>query len=221
MQIMRELTQKDYVDNVALIHKVARGCFARLQAIGVALDYDDVFQELSLTFVKAWRQFDSNKGYQFSTYFVVGARHEFNRFVAKAVAERVEHGVRSLEEMNDWADGDGSLTIEETISGGDLDQVERLLVIERMEQLSKSLSPLSKLVLEWLVTPPAELEREVVAGVRHAHLSRATHGVMRRARTDVSIGSILAFIKMIDPAAVSNDEVVKTRKELNKLMEIA
>lgn len=215
---MRVLTEQDYLANRGLIQKVARGCYARCQAVGLALDYEDVVQELSLTFVKAWRQFDPSRGFQFSTYYVMAARHQFNRFIDKLMEERVEHGVRSVEEISSWCSDDGeALSMAEVIASDELGPEARAMLAQRMEQLQKRLKPLTQVVLQWLVKPPLELSVELAAVAAHANVGRE-QGRTIRPRVEVTAQTILAFLQLLDPEHITRGKVQETRRELDLLL---
>lgn len=213
---MRQITTAEYEANVGLIHNVARACFARVQAVGVAMDYEDVFQELSVTFVKAWARFDETKGNRFSTYFVTAARNEFNRHVEKMVAERAEHGVRSVEEMSSSDDGDDDWALDQ-IAGASPDPLARAEAKEMLERLDRRLRPLTKLALDWLMNPPEELERELKASQQHVEFAR-TFGLPMRRPTDITIGGVLWFLHMLNPQAVSKQDIRDTREELDLVL---
>jgi hypothetical protein len=218
---VRELTQADYLANTGLVHKIAGPCYRRALATGIAIDYDDVVGELTLAFVKSWQKFDESKGLKFSTYFTVAAHHQFNRFIEKQVAERMEHGVRSIEEINSWGSAgntDGTLTMEDVLPCAALTPEQRVSAQQQMEVLGRRLTPLTKLVLEWLLNPPPELSREVEAAVQHAVYSRAQGYNARVADNDVSVRAILKFIAMVKPGEITKDQIAETKEELTWLL---
>lgn len=87
-----------------LLHKFARKGYGRLTQAGVSVDYEDVFQEMSLTYVKAVKNFKPEMGYSFSAYLGQAIWHEFNRVAEAEIAHRLK--INSIEDASDGTDAD-------------------------------------------------------------------------------------------------------------------
>lgn len=94
---------KFYADNTGLIHQVARKGYARMSAIGANLDYEDLFQELSITFIKSYEALDVERNGKFSTYFFMAARNRINALAEDFEMERL--GLRTVRRKEIGADG--------------------------------------------------------------------------------------------------------------------
>jgi DNA-directed RNA polymerase specialized sigma24 family protein len=123
---------KFYADNLGLIHTVARKGYNRMYAIGAGIDYEDLVQELSVTFIRAFNGMKDDRA-KFATYFTRSALNRINALAEDFEVERlgikttrnkilgvqVEVGVKpkdkwvkevtqvhsgcsSVEEMSDW-----------------------------------------------------------------------------------------------------------------------
>jgi RNA polymerase sigma factor (sigma-70 family) len=168
-----------YAQNSGLIYKIARRAYLRMIAIGAAIEFDDLAQDLTVTFIRAYDTFDESRGVKFSTYFMRCALNCVNPIARRFETERIELGIRSVEEL-DMTSGEGGLSVAERIASDDLtpeQTAEWNGIIERMET---QLSPLASLILRWLVEPPDFLEREQCAQCAHAEYARS-RGIERRA----------------------------------------
>lgn len=79
-----------FEENIGLVHFQAKRGYAWAQGAGLALDYDDIFQEASVAFLLAAEGFDPERGIKFSAYYTTAA---FSRF-QKAIG--VMTGVKNL-----------------------------------------------------------------------------------------------------------------------------
>ena len=79
-----------FKDNVGLVHNQAKQGFKWAQGAGLALDYDDMFQEASLAFVLAAETYDPESGFKFSAYYTKAAFSQFRKTIG------VMSGVKNL-----------------------------------------------------------------------------------------------------------------------------
>ena len=205
-----------YKANLGLVHAVSRKGFGRLMAARVTIDYEDVFQEMSVVFLKAFEGFDESKGFKFSTYYFMCAYNRLNRWAQDMIEERLEHGVVSVEELNDSSElGDMDLgsTLEE-FTDPSSDPESSYRVQELLEYMAKTLSPLAKLILEWSVTPPEEIVTEVRKAHHYAEYGRSK-GYNVRCMVQVSPRYVAGFVRMI--SNVSQPEVARALKEIEDM----
>lgn len=189
-----ERTELDryYRENVGLIHVVAKKGWGRLQRVGAQYPYEDIYQELSITFIKAFDGFNDNLGNKFSTYFVTSAQHHVNKIVKAYEIERMELKMRSVEEMASWSeDGEGSEC--DLVASEDLTPEERCEFMESIEAMEAKLSPLAMQILTLALDPPEFLEREFHAASSHAKCSRDS-GTEKRATRSLNVAFVCDFL---------------------------
>lgn len=74
----------NFKDHERLVHMLARKGYARLQALKISvLDYEDVFQEMSMSFVRAADKWNPDFGTSFTAYFGRAAFNDFNKVVER------------------------------------------------------------------------------------------------------------------------------------------
>jgi RNA polymerase sigma factor (sigma-70 family) len=201
-----------YKANVNLVHAVARKGHARLTAANVGIDYEDVFQEMSVVFLKAYEHFDASLGFQFSTFFYRSAYNRLNKWATDLIDERLKHGVVSIDELND--SGDGESALEEVLMVDPETPEENCRVTQLLEHIARTLSPLANLILTWAVAPPKELLDEVRKVELNAEFGRSI-GLNVRCMTTVNPRFVSRFIQMISD--VSQAEINKALKEIDTL----
>lgn len=69
----------------------------RVEALGLPMSYDDVFQELCLSYVHAKKAWKPEGGAKFITYCVYAAQNNFNLAIKKMARDRVEMGMNPIE----------------------------------------------------------------------------------------------------------------------------
>lgn len=205
-----------YKANMGLVHVVSRKGFSRMAAAKVVIDYEDVFQEMSIVFLKAFEGFDESRGFKFSTYFFMCAYNRLNRWAQDLIEERLKHGVVSIEELGHNLDGDdidmGSMM--QDMSDPSADPESSYRVRELLEHMATKLSPLAALILEWSIAPPKEVMVEVRKAHQYAEYGRSK-GHNSRCMVQVSPRYVASFIRMVSDA--SQPEVTKALRELEEL----
>ncbi len=91
----------------ALLYKVAYRCFARVQAMGIGMTFDDVMQEMNLSYVMAKEQWNPERGVLFSTYLTTACYRNFNERIRRAEVERRNLGLVNFTDMQPRAGGHG------------------------------------------------------------------------------------------------------------------
>lgn len=82
-----------------LLAKVAAKCFARVQAMGLGMTFDDVRQEMNVSYVMAKKLWDSERGILFSTYLTTACYRNFNDRIRKAETVRRHLGLVNMTDM--------------------------------------------------------------------------------------------------------------------------
>lgn len=228
-----------YEANVGLIHSVARKGYGRIADIGGSQSYDDLFQELTEVFIKAYDAFDESAGFTFSTYFMTSARNYLNRNAEQVEVERlgvktswfksdevdpktgkqkwksrreqVHQGCSSFEEMSDRA-GVKEADMHEVIPAHTATPEQIASIESDMRELAGALSPLALQMLSFVIDPPDYLEREFEALDAHARLARSMNirGITASGRIDLIFVSSFMERTLGIPAA----ELKKARYEV-------
>lgn len=208
----RSELDKYYAKNVGLVHAVARKGYARLMSIGAAMPYDDVVQEMSIVFIKAFDGYSPELGNKFSSYFTRAAYNQVNEIVKDYSDERIKYGVRSVEEMsehiksNEDIDVDVGSYIVCTRNTPERDAIQN----EAFTRVLGRLSPLATQIVSWMIDPPKLLEGELMARVAHAEFARS-QGVAKRASDSVSIGFVCDVLMRV---GVGEQAIRAARREL-------
>lgn len=210
----RSELDKYYAKNVGLVHSVARKGYGRLVAIGAAMPYDDVVQELSIIFIKAFDGYSPELGHKFSSYFTRAAYNHLNEIVKGYSNERVKHGVRSVEEMSEriksseGIDADVGNYIACTRNTPEREAIQN----ETFAVVLSKLSPLAVQIVSWLIEPPKLVEDELLARIAHAEFARS-QGVAKRAGDSINIGFVCDVLMKV---GVGEQAIRVARRELEK-----
>ena len=205
-----------YKENKGLVHAVSKKGYARLQAAGIGLDYDDVFQEMSVVFLKAYEGFDESLGNRFTTYYYMAAFNKINSWAQKMIDERLRYGVVSIEEMNSKSDGE-DFNLEEILMKDNATPEAIYACSEFVAQIRDQLSPLAFLILEWVVEPPKEFMDELAKAEAHIQYAKSL-GYERRFMNHISPRYVGQFIVML--GGVTESEVRSALAELRNLENI-
>lgn len=154
-----------YESNVRLMHNLAYKAHRKLEAAGYfGMNYDDVFQEVSESYLKALQAFDPTMGFRFSTYFVTSFWRNFAKTM-EAFYKRKPIEAISLNGLMSGEDGD-----DEYIDGAlgmDTDGYQPDDILWQKQAIAYAadrLDGLSKRVLEAMVNPSAELMGQLAEG---------------------------------------------------------
>lgn len=202
-----------YKANVGLVHTVARKGYSRLVSANVGIDYEDVFQEMSVVFLKAFEGFDPSRGFKFSTYFFMSAYNRLNAWAADMIDERLKHGVVSIEELNDGNE-DENYSLSEVLLVDEGTPEHSYRVVELLEHIARSLSPLASLLLTWSVAPPKELMDEIRKAELNAEFGRSL-GLNVRCMASITPRYVGRFLRMVSD--VSQGEIERAIKEIDAL----
>lgn len=235
------MTDLSFKGNVGLVHLIARKCFGWTSALGVSVDYEDVFQDVSMAFVTAATSFDPTQGIKFSAYLTRAAMNEVRKTVGrmtglKRLNESEKEALSKLEADNKQRAANGqeqksnfmglSLTSFEDIRTEEgIDPVEMIesesktpeqILQERQEWMNRvaNLSPLAKLMEDMLRNPPQELLRELDSQYANAKLAVEQGLAEKAVRPYVSLRAVSDFIGMVSD--VSRAELATAESELLK-----
>lgn len=198
-----------YQENKGLIHAVAHQGYGRIISAGVSAEYDDIAQELTEVFFRCLKLFDPNRGIQFSTYFTNSAKNRMQSYVNKAISERVQHGVRSFEELNARLSSDsdeGGPRVEDMLTAGQDEPHKNFEKAQRGKEFVRDLSDLARQVLKWMDRPPEWLREQWVKHVAHIHHA-VDEGFNRRVSEHMSMTFVLDVLEKLGMTGVRAKEL--------------
>lgn len=91
----------EFSDHRDLICKMAQKGWGRLQSAGVVIDFDDVFQEMSISYLKAARCFNPEVGFTFTAYLGRAIWNEFNKFAERLIRDQCGLGLVRVQDIGD------------------------------------------------------------------------------------------------------------------------
>lgn len=235
------MTDLSFKGNVGLVHLIARKCYGWTSALGVSVDYEDVFQDVSVAFVTAATSFDPTQGIKFSAYLTRAAMNEVRKTVGRftglkrlndtekqALAKLDEENkvrVANCQEPKSNFMGLSLTSFEEMRTEEGTDPVEMIesacktpeqILQDRQEWMGRvaNLSPLAKLMEDMLRDPPQELLRELDSQYENAKLAVEKGLAEKAVRPYVSLRAVSDFIGMVSD--VSRAELATAESELLK-----
>lgn len=163
----------NYEEHMGLVHTFARKGWGRMIAAHVNVQYEDVYQEMSIAFLKATKAYDPEKGYSFTAYAGRAIWNEFNRYAKKHIAERMELGLTSMGDLNRNDGEDSSLSIDEFVASPERGPEDNLMRKQEILENLRALSPTAKFLVAQMISPSKELEEAFAA---HQRAVRETEG---------------------------------------------
>lgn len=202
---MTQVDQTSWEANFRLIHMLCRTALGKARALGLMLEYEDMFQECSIVWMKARKSFDPTKGFKFTTYLGSAvARH-----LASMVGEEVFHNARTVR----------GLAAEETfLRRAELDEddpvIGEVMAQDLFDKGIAKLSPVSRMVMRLMTNPPPEIMEELRAYQAKARYARDC-GINRTAPEDLSLAFVLNYILPMHVKMTTTRELA-VRDELSR-----
>ncbi|QFZ84520.1 hypothetical protein GFK26_17985 [Variovorax paradoxus] len=126
----------------AMLTRLAIKSYARVQALKLPMNYEDVRQEMDVYYLQAFKAWRPDGGAKFSSYCTTACMHNFRNRIEKMCEEKRELGMYSIDDrapsMQD-EDGDPMERL-----GADLDDSrpeDRLIARQEMKQRLAGLTP--------------------------------------------------------------------------------
>lgn len=140
----------EFSDHQGLIRMFASKCHRRLVAARVRVEYEDVYQEMCITFVKAARAFDPTLGLTFTAYLGRSILNNFNK-----VATNLINGASVVQPECDFSE---DFNIEE--EAGEIPSVESDYFTRRNgKERFESLSRVAQIIVAEMLQPSPEITR--------------------------------------------------------------
>lgn len=148
---------------------------------GMCESYEDVFQEFSEQFVKAFQKFEPDRGLKFSTMYVnycTNRMRRLNNYSKRDKRSGITHN------FSEFSANDESFSFEQTIMSDYLIPEEKLEAFQEFNFNIGKASPAAQLVLSWLIDTPdfIEVEAKQFFGREEVDLSLRTIAVRTAAR---------------------------------------
>ncbi len=187
--------QTTFEGNYKLLHKLCHSYAKKAKMAGLTLDYDDLYQEACLTWLRARKAFDPSKNFRFTTYMGVAVAHRLGSSLNRAFEDRrilvKQIGLdEDSESQESWLDSIASEV------GAELSPDEEIEREELREAVYLNLSPAARMVLSLMDETPKEVIEELVATQEKSKLGRSL-GIKMKAPRDVSFAFITRQIMPI------------------------
>ena len=178
-----------YEHNKFLIVKIAKKCYARVVEFNLPMDFDDVLQEVRISWWQARESFDPQSGFRFSTYFVRSAYNNMNKVVNRLMRRNPPGTITFDGDINNEG-----FSLDSVIESPDPRPDEVLEMISNAEEVLDGLSDLARLAVEWIVTPPDFLLWEVGAKQEKAKIAENRDGKRRKPPVEVTLPMVVEYI---------------------------
>lgn len=198
-----------YEDHLGLIHKLARRGWGRLTSANVFVDFEDVVQEMSLTYVKAVEKYDPEYGVTFSAYLGRAIWNQFNKVAEKMIDTQVELKMTSLDAMSSNTDGD-DFDVLESIESDELSPEQYVDAMQQFRKNLQSLGPAAKFIVSKLINPSQDLVDALDLAQREAAIKRQ-NGQRACAPREITIAFIAKHYQL------DTKQVAKARKNLTDI----
>lgn len=100
-----------------MLQKLAFNCHKRVTAMGLMeISYEDVMQEMNLTYLMAKERWQPERGIYFSTYLTTACYRNFGAWIRKRELERRNLGMVNFSSMQKFTDDGDAVNFEELAS---------------------------------------------------------------------------------------------------------
>lgn len=153
-----------------LVHTIAFRITQRLETSGLySLGADDVRQELWIVWLKCRERYDPERGANFVTYFYSAALRELNRIINSTYRNTLGIAPLSIQSL---VGEDGEIYGSEVFGSEDGNPERILLERERRDLSMSRLSKPARKLVEYMESPPKDMQDALAASIAHAELER-------------------------------------------------
>lgn len=210
---MTATTNTDYTKHTGLIHTFAKKGYARLMEAKVVIDYEDVFQQMTMTYVKAAQAFDAEKGVGFGAYLGRAIWNEFNRYAEKELGLVVECGMVSADAIK--MGGEDDVHLYDVVESEERTPEENLDRKQQMVRNIRRLNPTAKFLVAQLMSPSQELEAAFDAAMRRSEQLKAEGKIGRLMNSTMTLGFIAEHF------GIKPDALREAKSELQQVYGLA
>jgi len=157
---MTDQSRLNYKDYEGLARWASHKIVARAAASGIALDFNDVLQEVALVWINCTEHFDPARGVKFSNYFGRSALHEYHAICRRLLGANFAHTVS----LNGPAGGEEDESeLGDLVADANAENPETRLI--RDEEAGRLLAgnPLLRRLTELAVRPDPEMQAQLDA----------------------------------------------------------
>ena len=166
---MRFANDGSYLSVEAMLTRLATRCMGRVYELDLPMTYDDVRQEMDMTYLQAFKAWNPEGGARFGTYLHTACLNNFRHRVEKMIEERREMGMYSIDSKAPIMDGDDSDPREriQTLASDDSPEDQLVARQELCERL-KGLTPKAQRFVTALLLSQTKGERMTFKGIAKA-----------------------------------------------------
>ncbi len=165
-----------FEDHEGLLHRFTKKSYGIVSQFNVSADYDDLFQEACIGYMKALKGYKQELGFTFSAYMGRAVLTHLHRISQRMIRESTGLGTINLEDLAAASEDD--FDVLERIDMATVSVDEQYAAAVESEARFKSLSPRARIVA-------AKIVRETVAGDREVINARE---IIAKAMKESGIG---------------------------------
>lgn len=166
---MRFANDGSYLSVEAMLTRLATRCMGRVYELDLPMSYDDVRQEMDMTYLQAFKAWKPGGGAKFNTYLHTACLNNFRHRVEKMIEERREMGMYSIDGKAPIMEGDDSDPRErlQSMESGDSPE-DQLIARQEMRERMKGLTPSAQRFVAALLLSQTKAERMTFKGIAKA-----------------------------------------------------
>lgn len=193
----------DFKDHEKLLHKFTKGGFARLRGAGIdGIEYEDVYQEMCVSFVRAAKSYNPDAGITFTAYMGRAVINNFNKHADRLIRENESVGHLKIGDLVGDSpcdsEGDGVVEMMDRFMMGNImsdisDQEETVLSREAGRINISRLSAASRKVIRDLISPSKELVAHHRAELAQSIHAKAIGAPSKRIYEEIDLKYIVKY----------------------------
>jgi hypothetical protein len=121
------------------------------------LEFDDIYQEASIAYIRASKTFNPALGYRFITYLGAAIMTTLANYKHRQDRQLAGRTVSIDSMLNEEGDA------YEIFPGSEGSPLDELCVVDGLQEAMRELGPLGAQMVEWMIDPPPEIEAELNA----------------------------------------------------------
>jgi DNA-directed RNA polymerase specialized sigma24 family protein len=182
-----------FEDHEPLLHTMTRKCFGRLVQMNPSADYEDLFQELCVAFVRAQKTYDPTKGISFTAYMGRAVYNEFNGMMDKIARDNEAIPMISAQELEARGD-DGDIDFYGTYDPKQATMEDLIVRSDEARDNFMKLSYPARLVVKELHKPSKELLKAHSGMLAHSALARAKGENVPRVSHEITLRVVAQYL---------------------------
>lgn len=152
-----ELVGPEWKDYERFVAQMSWKSYRRARASGLQLEFDDIYQEASIAYIRASKTFNPALGYRFITYLGAAIMTTLANYKHRQDRQLAGRTVSIDSMLNEEGDA------YEIFPGSEGSPLDELCVVDGLQEAMRELGPLGAQMVEWMIDPPPEIEAELNA----------------------------------------------------------